>query len=98
MSFPTSLAVRYSRGRRFAFKSRRGGTVPFTVFGAPLRVPRFEILKGQGSGHVAGREQAVFDHVRAVNSGPLSDSEMQHIYERLIDVMRTLQRRDAGTP
>ena len=44
------------------------------------------------------REQAVFDHVRAVNSGPLSDSEMQHVYERLIDVMRTLQRRDAGTP
>ncbi len=37
MSFSTSLAVRYSRGRRFAFKSRRGGTVPFTVFGAALR-------------------------------------------------------------
>ena len=37
MSFPTSLKVRYSRGRRFAFKSRRGGTVPFTVFGAGLR-------------------------------------------------------------
>ncbi|MGP8260539.1 MAG: chorismate mutase [Acidobacteriaceae bacterium] len=41
------------------------------------------------------REQAVFHHVRAVNPGPLSDGEMQHIYERLIDVMRTLQRRDA---
>ena len=41
------------------------------------------------------REQAVFNHVRAVNPEPLADSEMQHIYERLIDVMRTLQRRDA---
>src|SRR5664280_2929236 len=36
MSFSTSLTVRYSRGRRFAFKSRRGGTVPFTVLGAGL--------------------------------------------------------------
>jgi chorismate mutase len=42
-----------------------------------------------------GREQTVFDHVRAVNPGPLADSEMLHVYERIIDVMRTLQRRDA---
>jgi len=42
-----------------------------------------------------GREQAVFDHVRTVNPGPLADAEMQHVYERIIDVMRTLQRRDA---
>jgi chorismate mutase len=40
------------------------------------------------------REQAVFNHVRAVNPGPLSDGELQHVYERLIDVMRTLQKRD----
>jgi chorismate mutase len=40
------------------------------------------------------REQAVFDHVRAANPGPLADSEMLHVYERIIDVMRTLQRRD----
>jgi chorismate mutase len=39
------------------------------------------------------REQTVFDHVRAVNVGPLGDAEMQHVYERIIDVMRTLQRR-----
>jgi chorismate mutase len=25
----------------------------------------------------------------------LADAEMQHVYERIIDVMRTLQRRDA---
>lgn len=40
------------------------------------------------------REQAVFEHVRKVNSGPLADAEMLHVYERIIDVMRTLQRRD----
>ena len=38
------------------------------------------------------REQAVFEHVRKANPGPLSDIEMLHIYERIIDVMRTLQR------
>lgn len=39
------------------------------------------------------REQAVFDHVRAVNPGPLEDAELLHVYERIIDVMRTLQKR-----
>jgi chorismate mutase len=42
-----------------------------------------------------GREQAVFDHVRAKNPGPLADSEILHVYERIIDVMRTLQRRES---
>lgn len=41
-----------------------------------------------------GREQSVFDHVRKVNPGTLPDSEILHIYERIIDVMRSLQRRD----
>ncbi|HEX3569512.1 MAG TPA: chorismate mutase [Acidobacteriaceae bacterium] len=41
-----------------------------------------------------GREQAVFEHVRRVNPGQLPDSEILHIYERIIDVMRSLQRRD----
>lgn len=40
------------------------------------------------------REQEVFDRVRAANHGPLPDSELLHVYERIIDVMRTLQRRD----
>jgi chorismate mutase len=39
------------------------------------------------------REQTVFDHVRAVNPGPLADTEIVDIYQRIIDVMRTLQRR-----
>ena len=40
------------------------------------------------------REQYVFEHVRAINPGPLSDLEMIDVYERLMDVMRSLQRRD----
>ncbi len=40
------------------------------------------------------REQAVFQHVLSVNPGPLSDAEMLHVYERIIDVMRTLQRHE----
>ncbi len=40
------------------------------------------------------RERSVFDHVRSVNPGPLADAEMLHVYERIIDVMRTLQRHD----
>jgi len=40
------------------------------------------------------REQDVFDRVRKANHGPLPDAELLHVYERIIDVMRTLQRRD----
>ena len=40
------------------------------------------------------REQEVFAHVRAINPGPLADAELLHVYERIIDVMRTLQRQD----
>ena len=40
------------------------------------------------------REQQVFDHVKALNPGPLTDLELMDIYERLMDVMRSLQRRD----
>lgn len=38
------------------------------------------------------RERTVFDKVRAANQGPLPDIELQHIYERIIDVMRSLQK------
>ena len=40
------------------------------------------------------RERDVFDRVRAANPGPLADAELMHVYERIMDVMRTLQRRD----
>ena len=42
------------------------------------------------------REREVFDHVRAINPGPLADAEMLHVYERIIDVMRTLQRQETA--
>lgn len=42
-----------------------------------------------------GREKNVFDHVRAINPGPLNHTEIQDIYERIVDVMRALQRRNA---
>ena len=38
------------------------------------------------------RERIVFDRVRAANKGPLPDIELTHIYERIIDVMRALQK------
>ena len=38
------------------------------------------------------RERIVFEHVRTVNPGPLSDVQVQDIYERIMDVMRALQR------
>ncbi len=38
------------------------------------------------------REKVVYANVRAANKGPLPDIELTHIYERIIDVMRSLQR------
>jgi chorismate mutase-like protein len=38
------------------------------------------------------REKDVFEHVRRVNAGPLSEVEIVDIYERIIDVMRALQK------
>jgi chorismate mutase len=41
------------------------------------------------------REQTVFEHVRRANQGPLTNSEIVDIYERLVDVMRSIQKRDS---
>ena len=38
------------------------------------------------------REQQVFANVRAANPGPLTPAQMQDIFERVMDVMRALQR------
>lgn len=38
------------------------------------------------------RERVIFENVRAANEGPLPDIELKHIYERIIDVMRALQK------
>jgi chorismate mutase len=39
------------------------------------------------------REKDVFEHVRRSNQGPLSNTEIVDIYERIIDVMRALQKK-----
>jgi chorismate mutase len=38
------------------------------------------------------REQTIFDSVRLHNRGPLPDSELVFIYQRVVAVMRALQR------
>ena len=38
------------------------------------------------------REKKIFENVRKANHGPLPDGELQHVYERIIDVMRNLQK------
>jgi chorismate mutase-like protein len=38
------------------------------------------------------REKVIFENVRKANQGPLPDIELTHIYERIIDVMRALQK------
>lgn len=38
------------------------------------------------------REKVIFENVRKSNRGPLPDIELTHIYERIIDVMRALQK------
>lgn len=38
------------------------------------------------------REQMVFDNVRRANQGPLADGDLLRIFERIMDVMRKLQR------
>ena len=38
------------------------------------------------------REQQVYEHVRAVNAGPLTPAEIKDIFERIMDVMRNKQK------
>jgi chorismate mutase len=40
------------------------------------------------------REKVIYENVRAANKGPLPDIELTHIFERIIDVMRALQRNE----
>jgi chorismate mutase len=44
-----------------------------------------------------GREKVIFQNVRAANAGPLPDIELTHIYERIIDVMRAMQRNELAS-
>ena len=38
------------------------------------------------------REKAIFENIAMHNSGPLSQVQLRQVYERLIDVMRQIQR------
>lgn len=40
------------------------------------------------------REKKIFDNVGKVNEGPLPDKDLQHIFERIIDVMRAIQKEE----
>ena len=40
------------------------------------------------------REESVFANVRRCNRGPLPDGELIQVYERIIDVMRKIQREE----
>jgi chorismate mutase len=38
------------------------------------------------------REKTIFENVRKANEGPLPDNELRHVFERIIDVMRNIQK------
>jgi len=38
------------------------------------------------------REKTIFENVRKANRGPLPNGELQGVYERIIDVMRNIQK------
>jgi chorismate mutase len=42
------------------------------------------------------RERIVFTNVQAANPGPLQGRDLVRIYERIIDVMRNIQKEEAG--
>jgi chorismate mutase len=42
------------------------------------------------------RERQVIEHARTSNPGPLASEQVQDIYERIMDIMRALQRADHG--
>jgi chorismate mutase len=40
------------------------------------------------------RERMVFENVRKMNRGPLQDRDLLRIYERIMDVMRQIQKEE----
>jgi chorismate mutase len=44
------------------------------------------------------REKIIFENVQKMNRGPLGGRELLQIYERIMDVMRQIQRKKIGTP
>lgn len=43
------------------------------------------------------REDVIFQNVRSHNRGPLPDSELVYIYQRLIAVMRSIQQNELAS-
>ena len=44
------------------------------------------------------REAIIFDNVRRANRGPLPDSDLRLVYERIVDVMRKIQKEEITLP
>jgi chorismate mutase len=40
------------------------------------------------------RERTIFQSIARANAGPLSDVQLRQVYERLVDVMRQIQREE----
>ena len=40
------------------------------------------------------REKKIFENVQRANHGPLPESELRTVYERIIDVMRNIQKNE----
>jgi chorismate mutase-like protein len=40
------------------------------------------------------REKLIFENVRRTNQGPLSDRDLTQIFERIIDIMRNIQKEE----
>lgn len=40
------------------------------------------------------REKTIFENVCQANRGPLPDSELRQVFERIIDVMRNIQKNE----
>ena len=44
------------------------------------------------------REKTIFENVRRANQGPLPDGDLRQVYERIIDVMRNIQKSEIVPP
>ena len=44
------------------------------------------------------RERNVFSNVQAINPGPLPNRDLVRIYERIMDVMRNIQKEEIAPP
>jgi chorismate mutase len=40
------------------------------------------------------REKLIFENVKKMNHGPLSDLDITQVFERIIDIMRNLQKKE----